>query len=72
MCGFTGFVSRSTAPDEKALRAMGDSIRHRGPDGEGHYIDKHCVCHRLQWRDLQLQAPAGGADLCWPHLSHQL
>ena len=47
MCGFTGFVSRSTAPDEKALRAMGDSIRHRGPDGEGHYIDKHCgIAHR--------------------------
>ena len=47
MCGFTGFVSRSAAPDETALRAMGDTIRHRGPDGEGHYIDKHCgIAHR--------------------------
>lgn len=47
MCGFTGFVSRSAAPDAKALRAMGDTIRHRGPDGEGHYIDQHCgIAHR--------------------------
>ena len=46
MCGFTGFVSRS-APDAAALRAMGDTIRHRGPDGEGHYVDEHCaIAHR--------------------------
>ena len=46
MCGFTGFVSRS-APDVDALRAMGDSIRHRGPDEEGHYVDEHCaIAHR--------------------------
>ena len=47
MCGFTGFVSRSAPPDEKALRAMGNTIRHRGPDGEGHYVDEHCgIAHR--------------------------
>ncbi len=47
MCGFTGFVSRSAAPDETALRAMGDTIRHRGPDGEGHFTDEHCaIAHR--------------------------
>ncbi len=47
MCGFTGFVSRSAAPDRQALHAMGDTIRHRGPDGEGHYIDQHCgIAHR--------------------------
>ena len=47
MCGFTGFVTRSTPPDGKALRAMGDTIRHRGPDGEGHYTDEHCaIAHR--------------------------
>ncbi len=46
MCGFTGFVSRY-APDSDALRAMGNTIRHRGPDGEGHYIDGHCgIAHR--------------------------
>ena len=47
MCGFTGFVTRSAPPDEKALRAMGNTIRHRGPDGEGHYTDEHCaIAHR--------------------------
>lgn len=46
MCGFTGFVSRS-APDENALHAMGNAIRHRGPDEEGHYVDGHCaIAHR--------------------------
>ncbi len=46
MCGFTGFVSRST-PDVNALHAMGDTIRHRGPDEEGHYVDGHCaIAHR--------------------------
>lgn len=47
MCGFTGFVSRTQAPDEKALRAMGDTIRHRGPDDEGLYTDACCgIAHR--------------------------
>ncbi len=46
MCGFTGFISRS-APDVNALHAMGDTIRHRGPDGEGYYADGHCaIAHR--------------------------
>lgn len=46
MCGFTGFVSRS-APDLNALHAMGDTIRHRGPDDAGHFSDDHCaIAHR--------------------------
>ncbi len=46
MCGITGFVSRST-PDQGALKAMADSIRHRGPDDEGFYVDEHCaLAHR--------------------------
>lgn len=55
MCGFTGFVSRSAPPDKTALRAMGDAIRHRGPDGEGQYTDGHCgIAHRrLSILDLE-------------------
>ncbi len=46
MCGITGFLSRS-APDKAALRAMGDAIRHRGPDEDGYYIDERCaIAHR--------------------------
>ena len=46
MCGFTGFLTRST-PDVNALHAMGDTIKHRGPDEEGHYVDEQCaIAHR--------------------------
>ena len=46
MCGFTGFLTRST-PDVNALHAMGDTIRHRGPDEEGYYTDGQCaIAHR--------------------------
>lgn len=46
MCGFTGFVSNST-PDMNALRAMANTIRHRGPDDEGFFTDEHCgIAHR--------------------------
>jgi asparagine synthase (glutamine-hydrolysing) len=38
MCGIAGFVLSETLPDtERRLQAMGDSIRHRGPDGEGFF-----------------------------------
>lgn len=46
MCGFTGFVSNST-PDINALRAMANTIRHRGPDDEGFFTDDRCgIAHR--------------------------
>ena len=46
MCGITGFVSRSV-PDQGALKAMADMIRHRGPDDEGFFVDEHCaIAHR--------------------------
>ena len=46
MCGITGFISHS-APNVDALHAMGDSIRHRGPDDQGYYVDQHCaIAHR--------------------------
>ena len=46
MCGITGFVSRSV-PDQGALKAMADKIRHRGPDDEGFFVDEHCaIAHR--------------------------
>lgn len=46
MCGFTGFVSKYK-PDMDALRAMANTIRHRGPDDEGFFTDEHCgIAHR--------------------------
>ena len=38
MCGFTGYISKSENKD-KIIKRMADSIKHRGPDGEGYYID---------------------------------
>jgi len=41
MCGICGCFDISGAPVDGALLAdMGDAIRHRGPDGEGHYLDR--------------------------------
>lgn len=40
MCGLAGILHRDGAPASvTALRAMTDLIAHRGPDGEGHFVD---------------------------------
>ena len=40
MCGITGMFNRHGAPASAVvLRRMTDAIKHRGPDGEGHYVD---------------------------------
>ena len=46
MCGLTGFISQTT-PDRSVLKAMADTIRHRGPDDEGFFTDDiFAVAHR--------------------------
>lgn len=40
MCGITGILHLDNAPAEPAvLRNMTESIAHRGPDGEGHWLE---------------------------------
>jgi len=40
MCGIAGFIIAGRTPDaERRLKAMAHSIRHRGPDGEGFFLD---------------------------------
>lgn len=40
MCGIAGIVNRNgRAVDAGVLARMCDAIRHRGPDGEGHYLN---------------------------------
>ena len=51
MCGLVGFRSFDSVPDGHATlaRAMADRIRHRGPDGEGVWVDPEAgfaVAHR--------------------------
>jgi asparagine synthase (glutamine-hydrolysing) len=38
MCGIAGFLLKSPA-DEQALRAMTETLAHRGPDGEGFFAE---------------------------------
>ncbi len=37
MCGIVGLVTKSEK--EKTIRLMSDRIKHRGPDGDGYFID---------------------------------
>ena len=40
MCGIAGILSFDGRPPEEAgLRAMGDALRHRGPDADGYHVD---------------------------------
>ena len=60
MCGICGIFDQTGAPvDQAILDRMTDAIRHRGPDGEGKYIDHEVGLghRRLSIIDLQ-----GGAQ----------
>lgn len=50
MCGIAGYVDFSGHDPAEArvrLKAMGDAIAHRGPDGEGYFVDDHAaLAHR--------------------------
>ena len=57
MCGITGFVCAKHEFEEakKTLKAMADLIAHRGPDGEGFYVDERAALghRRLSIIDLE-------------------
>ena len=40
MCGIAGYISNNKKPTKKVLKLMTDRIAHRGPDGEGFYVDE--------------------------------
>jgi asparagine synthase (glutamine-hydrolysing) len=59
MCGVAGFINFNQEPASPVLlKKMTDSIAHRGPDGEGQWIDGHVAIghRRLSIIDL---TPAG-------------
>lgn len=46
MCGIVGFLNHAEKK-EKTIKKMADRIKHRGPDGEGYYIDEEvALAHR--------------------------
>lgn len=54
MCGIAGYVSDKKTT-KKVLKAMTDRIKHRGPDGEGFYLDENVALghRRLAILDLE-------------------
>ena len=53
MCGIAGFVSKEKSK-KKIIKKMCDKIKHRGPDGEGYYVDQNVALghRRLSIIDL--------------------
>ena len=58
MCGIVGFIG-ARADMQEILQKMTDLIAHRGPDGEGHYIDGPVA---LGHRRLSIIDLAGGSQ----------
>lgn len=59
MCGITGFINldgQAAAPDQ--IQAMTDALVHRGPDGEGHWLERNVALghRRLAIIDLSHSA----------------
>ena len=61
MCGVAGFVGAGTRDH---LLAMTAALRHRGPDGEGFYVDE-TVPIFLGFRRLAIVDVAGGSQPMW-------
>ena len=66
MCGIAGFFVNGRAEDARGpLRRMTDSLRHRGPDDEGFYVDDQVAlgARRLRIIDLETgQQPLANED----------
>ena len=56
MCGIAGFVhfDKEQVADHSAIRRMTDAVAYRGPDGEGHYLNRNIALghRRLSIIDL--------------------
>lgn len=64
MCGFAGFVdSPSTLNPEKIIRAMMDTIVHRGPDSKGIYAGDEAVLGFRRLNIIDLSA-GGNQPMC--------
>jgi asparagine synthase (glutamine-hydrolysing) len=61
MCGLAGFIGAGTLDD---LEAMTRAIVHRGPDGDGHYVDPHAQVF-LGHRRLAIIDLEHGAQPMW-------
>lgn len=59
MCGFTGFFGEGDFQREEVIHKMNERIAHRGPDGEGFFVDDNIA---LGFRRLAIIDLEGGAQ----------
>ncbi|MDD5569327.1 MAG: asparagine synthetase B, partial [Candidatus Pacebacteria bacterium] len=54
MCGINGIFSKNPSDLDNDINIMNEAIRHRGPDDDGVFTDKHCALgmRRLSIIDL--------------------
>ncbi len=63
MCGIAGVINLNGMPVSRAaIRAMTNAIAHRGPDGEGHYIDGNLALGHRRLAIIDL-SPAGSQPM---------
>lgn len=66
MCGITGILHLDGEPASPViLRRMTDAIAHRGPDGEGHYVDGNLALGHRRLAIIDL-SPAGHQPMQTP------
>ena len=59
MCGICGIIQPiGQSIHEPEFRAMGQAIRHRGPDAEGHYLDGHIALGHQRLKIIDLSEAA--------------
>jgi len=55
MCGIVGFVSNENKKNkEKIAKKMANKIKHRGPDGQGFYVDEDVVLAQVRLAIIDL------------------
>jgi asparagine synthase (glutamine-hydrolysing) len=64
MCGIAGIVAPDSIRYKENLQAMLDTLRHRGPDGEGIAVFDNCI---LGHRRLSIVDIAGGSQPLYSH-----
>jgi asparagine synthase (glutamine-hydrolysing) len=63
MCGIAGIFNLDSAPiSQRAIKAMTDILAHRGPDGEGHYLDLNLALGHRRLAIIDL-SPAGNQPM---------
>ncbi len=64
MCGIAGYfqLTESKTPDQALIRRMVNSLRHRGPDEFGAYLDDRCVLGQSRLSIIDLSG--GSQPMC--------